>query len=86
MNIADEKPWYPDDRNWIEHDGSGQPVGDKVWIHYLFAIEREYRVFYNYSSMAMFVTKWDWEAAEDGYLRVVAYIPLSAEETQENRL
>lgn len=36
--------WYPDDSGeWIEYDGSGQPVEDDVEIEALFSHERESR-------------------------------------------
>ena len=41
IGSPDEK-WYPDDSGeWIEYDGSGQPVEDDVEIEALFSHERE---------------------------------------------
>ena len=45
-NTSPLKPWYPDDSgDWVEYDGSGQPVEDDVFVEVLLAVvdgERDY--------------------------------------------
>lgn len=40
-NTSPRKPWYPDNSGeWVEYDGSGQPVEDDVDVEVLTAAER----------------------------------------------
>ena len=71
-NTSPLKPWYPDNsEEWIEYDGSGQPVEDGVLVEVLMVGERDER---DYAIMTREVEYWDWGAslydpAED----IVAY-------------
>lgn len=67
-----EDLWYPpveDGGNpWIEYDGSGQPVKDKVLVDLLFKDEREDRNYRNYPDRA---DNWLWDDENIVAYRVV---------------
>ena len=45
--------WYPDDSGeWVEYDGSGQPVEDDVLVEVVMAVERYERDYFPMSSRA----------------------------------
>ena len=73
IDSPDEK-WYPDDSGeWIEYDGSGQPVEDDVEVEALFSHERE-RKYYTPCQDA--VGNWSWHQGwcrRHGYEHIVAY-------------
>ena len=52
-NTSPLKPWVPDDSGeWVEYDGSGQPVEDDVLIGFLMAAERYNRDYFPLFRMA----------------------------------
>ena len=57
-NTIPLKPWYPDNSGeWIEYDGSGQPVEDGVLVEVIMAAERRER---DYTSLVRMAEVWDW--------------------------
>ena len=51
--------WYPDDSGeWIEYDGSGQPVDDDIEVEVLLAEERERR---RYDIVQQLPKYWYWD-------------------------
>ena len=53
------KNWYPNDSGeWIEYDGSGQPVEDDGLVEAIMAVERRER---DYTSLVRMAEVWDWE-------------------------
>lgn len=63
--------WYPDDSGeWVEYDGSGQPVGDNVLVEAMNGTEREFKSYASVIDCAEDFT-WTWK---DGYkFNIVAY-------------
>lgn len=63
-------PWYPDDSGeWIEYDGSGQPVEDDVVVEVLLQVER-----YNRGAVAILRKACEWYWGIDvGTAKIVAY-------------
>ena len=64
--VADEtdplKPWVPDDScEWVEYDGSGQPVEDYVEVEALFFEERNSK---DYAPFSEYAKCWCWEKRE----------------------
>jgi hypothetical protein len=52
-NTSPLKPWYPDNSwEWVEYDGSGQPVEDGVLVGFLMAAERYNRDYFPLFRMA----------------------------------
>ena len=52
--------WYPDDSGeWIEYDGSGQPVEDDVWVEVVMALERYER---DHATLLRRAGDWFWDA------------------------
>ena len=50
--------WYPDNSGeWVEYDGSGQPVEDGVLVEVIMAAERRER---DYTSLVRMAEVWDW--------------------------
>ena len=63
--------WYPDDSGeWIEYDGSGQPVEDDVEIEALFSHERERKY---YAPCQDDAEDWCWKLGLLGGADIVAY-------------
>lgn len=64
--------WYPDDSGeWVEYDGSGQPVEDGVLVGVLMELERDKRY---YADMRCRAEDWDWNAyLYDTSSDIVAY-------------
>ena len=63
--------WYPDDSGeWIEYDGSGQPVEDGVEVEALFSQEREAQTYRPVQDCAK-DWRWDWGVVWDE--DIVAY-------------
>ncbi|MDF1699867.1 MAG: hypothetical protein P1V36_01725 [Planctomycetota bacterium] len=54
----DVGPWYPDDEDWVEHDGSGPPPIVDVEVACLLRSEREART---YHATPQRVTAWSWK-------------------------
>ena len=71
IDTLDEK-WYPDDSGeWVEYDGSGQPVEDGVLVEVVMVEERRWRVC---SPGALKAEDWFWGArADDASNDIVAY-------------
>ena len=73
IGSPDEK-WYPDDSGeWVEYDGSGQPVEDGVEIEALFSHERESR---SYTPCQDAAGNWSWHqdwCRRHGYEHIIAY-------------
>ena len=71
-NTSPLKPWYPDNSGeWVEHDGSGQPVGDGVLVEVLMVGERDER---DYAIRVREAKYWDWGASlYDPNEDIVAY-------------
>src|SRR5574344_283003 len=58
-NTSPLKPWVPDDSGeWIEYNGSGQPVEDGVLVEVILAVERDER---DYVVLVREAEAWDWE-------------------------
>ena len=50
--------WYPDDSGeWVEYDGSGQPVEDDVLVETILEIERDKR---SYTALVRRAEVWEW--------------------------
>lgn len=65
-----QSPWYPDDSGeWIEYDGSGQPVDNDVVMEVLLHGERNEHYWY---TMPLRASEWDWDI-EVGSAKIVAY-------------
>ena len=63
--------WYPDNSGeWIEYDGSGQPVEDAVEVEALFSHERERR---SYAPGLCNGEDWCWKWFGMGVADIVAY-------------
>ena len=64
--------WYPDDSGeWIEYDGSGQPVEDDVLVEVVMAVERCER---DYVTLVREAESYDWDAnLADPDCDIVAY-------------
>lgn len=63
--------WYPDNSGeWIEYDGSGQPVEDNVIVEVLLQYERDVES-WNESSLKACKFEWDW--GNTGDAKIVAY-------------
>ena len=63
--------WYPDDSGeWVEYDGSGQPVEDDVEIEALLSHERESRSFLPVKADA---EDWCWKLGRLAGADIVAY-------------
>ena len=62
VNVDTDSPiekWYPDDSGeWIEYDGSGQPVEDYVEVEALFFEERNSK---DYAPFHEYAKYWCWE-------------------------
>ena len=57
-NTSPLKPWYPDNSGeWVEYDGSGQPVEDDVLVEAITAIERYKQ---DYILLVREAESWDW--------------------------
>ena len=57
IGSPDEK-WYPDDSGeWVEYDGSGQPVEDGVLVEVVVAVERDKR---HYAALPCRAEVWEW--------------------------
>ena len=71
IDSPDEK-WYPDNSGeWVEYDGSGQPVEDGVRVEIVMASERAGRVF---APVLLKAEDWFWGArAYDASNDIVAY-------------
>ena len=71
IGSPDEK-WYPDDSGeWIEYDGSGQPVEDDVYVEVIMEVEQRRR---DYTPMLRRAEDWDWNAyLYDASSDIVAY-------------
>ena len=71
IDTLDEK-WYPDDSGeWIEYDGSGQPVEDDVCVEVIMEVEQRRR---DYTTMLRRAEDWDWNAyLYDTRSDIVAY-------------
>ena len=70
IGSPDEK-WYPDDSGeWVEYDGSGQPVEDGVEIEALFSHERESR---SYAPGEADAGVWCWKSGRQWCADIVAY-------------
>lgn len=55
--------WYPDDSGeWVEYDGSGQPVEDDVEVEALLLLERERQDYLHDPAKAK---NWYWDGEED---------------------
>ena len=53
--------WYPDDSGeWVEYDGSGQPVEDDVWVEVVMVLERRER---DYATLLRRAEDWSWDAS-----------------------
>ena len=64
-NTSPLKPWYPDNSGeWVEYDGSGQPVEDDVLVEGITAIERYKQ---DYILLVREAESWDWG------MNIVAY-------------
>ena len=64
------KPWYPDDSGeWIEYDGSGQPLDDGELVEVLLGYERNDQDYYKQFNV---VESYDWSWTKDSE-QVVAY-------------
>ena len=70
-NTLPSELWYPDDSGeWIEYDGSGQPVEDLVLVEAMHATERERKTYRKVVSRANgFLWGWD----DDFKFNIVAY-------------
>ena len=70
--IALLKNWYPDDSGeWIEYDGSGQPVEDDVCVEVIMEVEQRGR---DYAPILRRAEDWDWNAyLYDTSSDIVAY-------------
>lgn len=65
-------PWYPDSGEWIEYDGSGQPVEDDVRVEVLLADEREARA--SGTPCSNVACNWCWDWSKGWYAnKIVAY-------------
>lgn len=65
-----QSPWYPDDSGeWVEYDGSGQPVEDDVVVEVLFRAERGRQCWKEASTRA---SGWCWDI-KAGSATIVAY-------------
>lgn len=65
-----QSPWYPDDSGeWIEYDGSGQPVDNDVVVEVLFHAERGRQCWKEASTRA---SGWCWDI-KAGSAKIVAY-------------
>ena len=64
--------WYPDDSGeWIEYDGSGQPVEDDVLVEVVMAVERCER---DYVTLVREAESYNWDAnLADPDCDIVAY-------------
>lgn len=64
--------WYPDDSGeWVEYDGSGQPVEDDVLVEVVMAVERCER---DYVVLVREAESYDWDAnLDDPDCDIVAY-------------
>lgn len=64
--------WYPDDSGeWVEYDGSGQPVEDDVWVEVVMVLERRER---DYATLIRRAEDWSWDAnLDDPDCDIVAY-------------
>ena len=74
------KPWYPDNSGeWVEYDGSGQPVEDDVWVEVLLAAiddgVRDYGPWINRAG------SWRWCRSTSGLNDIVAYKVVSNDNT-----
>ena len=57
IDNPDEK-WYPDNSGeWVEYDGSGQPVEDDVLVETILEIERDKR---SYTALVRRAEVWEW--------------------------
>ena len=63
--------WYPDNSGeWVEYDGSGQPVEDYVEVEALLQAEREKQ---DYVILERIAEYWGWGRYKDGSDNIVAY-------------
>ena len=64
--------WYPDDSGeWVEYDGSGQPVEDDVFVEVLMEVERRGR---DYATLLRRAEDWSWcSSPYDPDSDIVAY-------------
>lgn len=70
--INENTPWYPDDSGeWIEYDGSGQPVENNVIVDVIIKGERE-RKYYAQRPEPAYRWSWDWSRGFK-QSRIVAY-------------
>ena len=73
--------WYPDDSGeWIEYDGSGQPVEDGVLVEVVVAVERDKR---HYAALPCRAEVWEWNThlLDDPDRDIVAYKVVSNDNT-----
>ena len=72
--------WYPDSSGeWIEYDGSGQPVEDGVLVEVVVAVERDKR---HYAALRCRAEVWEWDARlDDPDGDIVAYKVVSNDNT-----
>ena len=62
-NTGPLKPWYPDNSGeWVEYDGSGQPVEDDVLVEVLLLHERDAHEYKQKKSKAW---RWCWDCCSD---------------------
>ncbi len=62
-NTSPLKPWYPDDSgDWVEYDGSGQPVEDDVLVEAILLQERQGQ---SYASCKADAGDWCWDCEDD---------------------
>lgn len=53
--------WYPNDSGeWVEYDGSGQPVEDDVWVEVVMVLERRER---DYATLFRRAEDWSWDVS-----------------------
>lgn len=71
VEVEEEKPWYPNDMPWTEHDGKSIPKGNRFYI--LLKGERETK---KYGGGTFSVENWEREFLWQGWHRnnIVAYI------------
>ena len=66
--IIKEPLWYPDYGEWVEYDGSGQPVEDDVTVEVLLQCERDEQL---WERLSLPASEWCWDVKGDA--KIVAY-------------
>lgn len=70
VHVPNNDLWYPDSSGeWIEYDGSGQPVDNGVVVEVLLHSERDEHY---QNRMPLRASEWDWDI-EVGSAKIVAY-------------